>query len=151
MGRGGAAQLPSSSAAPATGQPAHERGRQLTREHGLRGRSASHPGCGRGSAANAPSTTTLGTTPPQPGHRARTRHFDPALLAAKYHSSGWQKDLEHVLKVYYRYNLQAPFVESEWVRVRELFFDRFVAKKAKVLRLKEESPLDYMPFIAEEF
>ena len=73
------------------------------------------------------------------------------MLAAKYHSSGWQKDLEHVLKVYYRYNLQAPFMESEWVWVRELFFDHFMAKKAEVLRLKEESPLDYMPFIAEEF
>ena len=37
------------------------------------------------------------------------------------------------------------------MRVRELFFDRFVAKKAKALRIKEESPLDYMPFIAREF
>ena len=37
------------------------------------------------------------------------------------------------------------------MRVRELFFDCFVAKKAEALRLKEESPLDYMPFIAEEF
>ena len=37
------------------------------------------------------------------------------------------------------------------MRVREFFFDHFVAKKAQVLRLKEESPLDYMPFIVEEF
>ena len=37
------------------------------------------------------------------------------------------------------------------MRVRELFFDRFVAKKAEALRIKEESPLDYMPFIAGEF
>ena len=149
-GRGGVAQLPSSSAAPTTRQP-QERRRQPTRGCGLKGKSASHPGCGRGSATNAPSTTTPGATPPQPGHRARTRHFDPALLAAKYRSSGWWKDLEHVLKVYYRYNLQAPFMELEWVWVRELFFDHFMAKKAEVLRLKEESPLDYMPFIAEEF
>ena len=42
-------------------------------------------------------------------------------------------------------------MELEWVRVRELFFDHFLAKKAKALRLKEESPLDYMPFIVEEF
>ena len=42
-------------------------------------------------------------------------------------------------------------MEPERVRVRELFFDRFVAKKAEALRLKEESPLDYMPFIVEEF
>ena len=37
------------------------------------------------------------------------------------------------------------------MRVREFFFDRFMAKKAKALRIKEESPLDYMPFIAGEF
>ena len=148
-GRG--AQLPSGSATPATGQPTPERRRRQVRGCGVRGRSVSHPGRGRGIATNVPSTTTPGATQPQPGHRARTRHPNPALLAAKYHSSGWRKDLEHVLKVYYRYNLQAPFMEPEWVRVRELFFDHFVAKKAEALRLKEESPLDYMPFITEEF
>ena len=37
------------------------------------------------------------------------------------------------------------------MRVREHFFDRFVAKKAEALRIKEESPLDYMPFIVGEF
>ena len=47
--------------------------------------------------------------------------------------------------------MQAPFRESEWARVRELFFDRFVPKKAKALVIKEEFPLEYMPFIAEEF
>ena len=56
-----------------------------------------------------------------------------------------------MLKVYYRYNLQAPYDELEWIRVRELFFDRFVAKKAEAQRIKEESLLDYMPFIAAEF
>ena len=56
-----------------------------------------------------------------------------------------------MLKVYYRYNLRAPYNELEWIRVRELFFDRFMAKKAEALRIKEESPLDYMPFIAGEF
>ena len=56
-----------------------------------------------------------------------------------------------MLKVYYMYNLQAPFSEPEWVRVRELFFDHFVLKKVEALALKEESPLEYMPFIAEEF
>ena len=64
-------------------------------------------------------------------------------MAGNYRSSGWWKDLEHVLKVYYRYNLRVPY--------DELFFDRFVAKKAEALRIKEESRLDYMPFIAGEF
>ena len=72
-------------------------------------------------------------------------------MAGNYRSSSWRKDLEHILKVYYRYNLRVLYDEAKWVRVRELFFDHFVAKKAKALRIKEESPLDYMPFIAGEF
>ena len=56
-----------------------------------------------------------------------------------------------MLKVYYKHTVQAPFWELEWARVRELFFDRFVPKKAEVLVIKEESPLEYMPYIAEEF
>ena len=102
-------------------------------------------------ATNVPLTTTPGATQPQPGHRARPGCSDPAVLASKYCSSGWRRDLEHVLKVYYKHSIQAPFREPEWVRVRELFFDRFVPKKAKALAIKEESPLEYMPFIAEEF
>ena len=46
VGRGGVAQLPSSSATPAAGQPTQECGRQLTRGCGLRSRSVSRPGRG---------------------------------------------------------------------------------------------------------
>ena len=100
---------------------------------------------------NTPSTTTQGVTQSQPGHRLRPGHPDLAVMVLKYRSSGWSRDLEHVLKVYYKHTVQAPFRESEWARVRELFFDCFIPKKAEVLVIKEESPLDYMPFIAEEF
>ena len=72
-------------------------------------------------------------------------------MAGNYCSSSWWKYLEHILKVYYRYSLQVPYEEAEWVRVMELFFDSFVAKKAEALRIKEESPLEYMPFIVGEF
>ena len=151
VGRGGAAKLPSSSATPATSQPAQDCRRQQTRGCGVRGRSVSRPGHGRGTATNVPSTTTPGAPQPQPGHCTRPRHPDPALLAAKACSSGLKKDLEHVLKVYYKHNLQGPFRDAEWVQVRKLFFDHFAPKKDEVLILKEESPLEYMPFIAEEF
>ena len=100
---------------------------------------------------NVPSTTTPGATQPQPGCHPRPGCPDLAVIALKYCSSRWRRDLEHVLKVYYKHSVQSPFRESEWVRVRELFFDRFVPKKAKALAIKEESPLEYMPFIAEEF
>ena len=150
-GRGGATQSASSAAAPTAGQPTQERGRQPTRGRGLLGRSASRPRRGHGLTAGTPATNTQGDAQPQSGRRPRAKRYDPVILAGNFRSSGWRKDLEHVLKVYYRYNLQAPYDELEWIRVRELFFDRFVAKKAEALRIKEESPLDYMPFIAGEF
>ena len=151
VGRGVAAQPHSNRATPAASQTIPNCGRPQARGWGIRGRSVSRPGHGQGMAANVPSTTTLGATQPQPDHRARPRHSDPAMLASKYCSSRWRRDLEHVLKVYYKHSIQAPFREPEWARVRELFFDRFVPKKAKVLAIKEESPLEYMPFIAKEF
>ena len=54
-------------AAPSAGQPVQERGRQPTRGRGLRGKSASHSGHGRGIAASTPMTSTQGDAPPQPG------------------------------------------------------------------------------------
>ena len=87
----------------------------------------------------------------QPGHRSWPRHPDLAEMVAKYRSSGWRRDLEHVLKVYYKHTVQTPFRESEWARARERFFDHLTPKKAEVVIIKEESPLDYMPYIAEEF
>ena len=102
-------------------------------------------------ATNAPSTITQGDTQSQPGHHFWPGCPDPAEMAAKYRSSGWRRDLEHVLKVYYKHTVQTPFREAEWARVREQFFDRLTPKKAEVLAIKEESPLEYMPYIAEEF
>ena len=151
VGRGGAAQPPSDRATPVASQTTPNHRRQQARGRGVRGRSVSHPGCGQGTATNVPSTTTPGATQPQPGCRARSRRSDPAVLALKYRSGGWRKDPEHVLRVYYKHSIQAPFRELEWIRVRELFFDCFVPKRAEALAIKEESPLEYMPFIAEEF
>ena len=63
---------------------------------------------------NVPLTTTPGAMQPQPGHHSRPGHSDPAVLASKYCSSRWRRDLEHVLKVYYKHSVQAPFREQEW-------------------------------------
>ena len=113
-GRGVAAQPPSDRATPAAGQTIPNCRRPQARGWGIRGRSVSHPGHGQGTATNVPSTTTLGATQPQTGHRARPGCSDPAMLALKYHSSGWRRDLEHVLKVYYKHSIHAPFREPEW-------------------------------------
>ena len=102
-------------------------------------------------ATNAPSTITQGDMQSQPGHHFWPGGPNPAEMAAKYHSSEWRRDLEHVLKVYYKHTVQTPFREAEWARARELFFDCLTPKKAEALIIKEESPLEYMPYIAEEF
>ena len=151
MGRGVATELPSNRAAPVAGQPTQDCGRQLGRGRGDRGRSASCPRDAQGTTSNVPLTTTPGATQSQPGSCTRCQCPDPALLVAKFCSDSWRKDLEHVLKVYYKHNLQAPFRESEWVRVRELFFDHFLPQKDEALAIKERSPLEYMPLVAEEF
>ena len=72
-------------------------------------------------------------------------------MAAKYRASGWRRDLEHVLKVYYRHTIQTPYQKAEWVRVRECFFNHLTPRKAEAVAIKEENPLDYMAYIAEEF
>ena len=114
-GRGLLARPTSDRAAPAADRTIPKRGRQQARGWGIRGRSVSRPGRGRGMTTNAPSTTTQGDAKSKPGHRSWPGCLDPAEIAAKYCSSGWRRDLEHVLKVYYKHTVQTPFRESEWV------------------------------------
>ena len=150
-GRGVTVDSPSDRAAPAAGQTTQDRGRQQTRGWGDRGQSASRPRGARGATSNVPSTTTSEVTPPQRGGSAKASRSDPALLAVKFHSGGWKKDLEHVLKVYYKHNLQAPYREAEWARERDQFFEHFLPHKEEALSIKERSPLDFMPLMEEQF
>ena len=71
-------------------------------------------------------------------------------LAAKFCSAGWKKDLEHVLRVYYKYNA-ASFKEAEWVKLKETFFMYFLPHKEEALGIKERCPIDYMTCIEEHF
>ena len=147
-GRGLLAQPTSDEAAPAADSTYPDRGRQQARGQGLRGRSTSHPGWGRGIATNAPSTASQRDSQSQPGCRSCP---GPAKMAAKYRASGWRRDLEHMLKVYYRHTIQTPYQEAEWARSRECFFDHLTPRKAEAVAINEEAPLDYMAYIAEEF
>ena len=158
-------------AAPAGGQSTKDHGRQRTRGWGGSGQSASHPrGVQEKSSIqktsrqtphqegdlpsrvppNIPPTTAPESTLPQQGSRVRTLPRDPVRLAAKYHSAGWRKDLEHVLKVYYKHNV-ASYKEVEWGRLRDKFFAHFLPHKEEALGIKERCPMDYMPYIEEQF
>ena len=152
--------------APAGSQSSEDHGRQRTRGQGDSGQSASHPrgvqektsrqtphqegDLPSGATPNVPPTTAPESTPPQPGGQARTSPHDPTQLATKYHSTGWKKDFEHVLKVYYKYNI-ASYKEAEWVRLRDKFFTHFLLHKEEALGIKERCPMDYMLYIEEQF
>ena len=75
---------------------------------------------------------------------------NPVRLAVNFRSSGWRKDLEHILKVYYRYSVDY-FTEADWSRIKEQFFDHFLQHKKEALELKEARPLDFMAYVQDLF
>ena len=64
-------------------------------------------------------------TQPWWGGQTRSALRDPMWLVANFHSSGWRKDLEHILRVYYWYSVDY-FTEGDWSQVKEQFFDLFL-------------------------
>ena len=102
------------------------------------------------SMPSVPPPPALEGTQPQRGGRPRSALCDPVRLAAKFLSSGWKKDLEHILRVYYKFNV-ASFQEAEWVRVKEQFFDHFPQYKEEALALKEARPMNFMAYIQDHF
>ena len=89
-------------------------------------------------------------TQPQQRDQKRSTLQDPARLAANFRSSGWRKDLEHILKVYYKYNVDY-FTEGDWSPVKKRFFDLFLQHKKEALEVKEAQPLDFMAYIQDLF
>ena len=152
--------------APAGSQSTEDHGRQWMRGWGDSGQSAScprgvqektsrqtpHPegDLPSGATPNAPQTTASESTPPQWGSQAKTLPHDPVRLAAKYRSTGWKKDLEHMLKVYYKHN-SIYYKEVEWVKVKDKFFAHFLPHKEEALGIKEGCPMDFMLYIEDQF
>ena len=171
VGRGVIADTPTGKTAPVGGTMQDHR-RPAVRGWGHGSCSVSHP---RGApemasaqqqrqegglpSGSTPSGRSLPPSPPppapkrtQPQQRGRKRSalWDPARLAADFHSSGWKKDLEHILKVYYRYSVDY-FTERDWTQVKEQFFDLFLQHKKEALEVKEARPLDFMAYIQDLF
>ena len=165
-GRGVASDPSTDKTAPVGSPSSQDHGRPTTRGRGDGGRSVSHP---RGvqekasvqpphqegdllsrSMPSVPPPVAPEMTPPQQGGRPKTSHCDPTQLAAKFRSAGWKKDLEHVLRVYYKYNA-ASFKEAEWVKLKDKFFMYFLLHKEEALGIKERCPMDYMACIEEHF
>ena len=165
-GRGVTADAPTDKTTPVGSTCAQDHGRSSTRGRGGSSRSVSHPR-GVQEKVSAPRQHQEGDLPsglmhsvppppapegtqPQRGGRPRSILHDPKRLAAKFRSGGWKKDLEHILQVYYKFNI-ASFQEAEWARVKERFFDHFLQYKDEALALKEARPMDFMAYIQDHF
>ena len=128
----------------------------ISHPRGVPGMASVQPPCQEG---NLPSGSMPSAPPPPPvpqrtqpqqGGQTRSTLRDPVWLAANFHSSGWRKDLEHILWVYYRYSVDY-FMEADWARVKEGFFDHFLQHKGEALALKEAHPMDFMTYIQDLF
>ena len=171
MGRGVSADTPTGKTAPVGGAE-QDHGRPAARGWGHGSHSVSCPRVVPGKAGlqpqrqegglpsrSMPSGRSLPPPPPppmpertQPQWRGRTRSAlqDPARLAANYHSIGWRKNLEHILKVYYKFSVDY-FTEEDWSRVKERFFNLFLQHKKEALEVKEAHPVDFMAYIQDLF
>ena len=152
--------------APASGQSSQDHGRPTTRgwgdgdqsvscPRGVQEKASVQPPCQEGDLPSGSTPSVLPPvaperTPAQQGGQPKTSLHNPVQLVAKFCSTGWKKDLEHVLRVYYKYNA-ASFKEAEWVKLKETFFMYFLLHKEEALGIKERCPMDYMVCIEEHF
>ena len=130
--------------------------RSVSHPRGVPGKVSAQPPCQEG---DLPSGSMPSVPPPPPApERTQPQQEDwprsalrnPTRLAVKFCSSGWRKDLEHILWIYYRFSV-ASFREAEWARVKEQFFDHFFQHKGEALALKEACPMDFMAYIQDLF
>ena len=106
--------------------------------------------CPSGAPRNVPPASTPKSTPPQCSGGVRTSPSDPLKKAAKYKSAGWRKDLQHVLKIYYKHNA-ASFKEVEWTKMKEKFFTHLLQCNEEWMDIKEKCPMEYMPYMEDHF
>ena len=103
-----------------------------------------------GAPHNVPPTSTPESTPSQCGGGVRASPKDPLKNATNYRSAGWRKDLEHVLKAYYK-DTVTSFKEAEWAKMKEKFFIHLLQCKEEWRNIKENHPLQYIPYMEEHF
>ena len=104
-----------------------------------------------GALHNAPPASTPGSTPHQCSSSTRASR-DPLESVAHYRSQGWRKDLGHIFKAYYKYNFSS-FKESEWNKLRDKVLEHLLPcqDEWRSMSIKENDPLQYMPYMEEQF
>ena len=102
-----------------------------------------------GTAHEAPRDSTPGSTLHQCSSSTRAPK-DPLRHVAQFRSQGWRKDLDLIFMAYYRYNFSS-FKESEWSRIRDKVLDHLLPLQEEWSGIKENDPLQYMPYMEEQF
>ena len=105
--------------------------------------------CPSGTAHEAPRDSTPGSTSHQCSSSTKAPK-DPLRCVARFRSQGWRKDLDLIFKAYYRYNF-SYFKESEWSRMRDKVLDHLLPLQEEWRGIKENDPLQYMPYMEEQF
>ena len=60
------------------------------------------------------------------------------------------KDLNHIFKAYYKYSF-ASFKEVEWNKLRDKVLEHLFQHQVEWRSIKENDPLQYMPYLEEHF
>ena len=99
--------------------------------------------------SGAPTDSTPGSTSHQCSSNMRAPK-DPLKQVARFRSQGWRKDLDLIFKAYYKYNFSS-FKESEWSKIRDKVLDHLLPHQEEWRSIKENDPLQYMPYMEEQF
>ena len=102
-----------------------------------------------GAAHNAPRDSTPGSTSQQCSSSTRVLR-DPLKWVSQFRSQGWKKDLECIFQVYYEYNFTS-LKEAGWNKIRDKVFDHLLPHQEEWRRIKENNPLQHMPYMEEQF
>ena len=100
-----------------------------------------------GTPRNVFPDSTPGSTPRQCSGSTRAPR-DPLERVAHYRSQGWRKDLDLIFKTYYNFS---SFKESEWSKLRDKVLEHLLSRQDEWRSIKENDPLQYMPYMEEQF
>ena len=85
-----------------------------------------------------------------PGGITKTSPRNHLKNIANYRSVGWRKDLDHILGSFYHYNYPSH-KEEEWKKLKTRFFEYLGQHQEEWRTIKEDKPLQYMPYMESHF
>ena len=89
---------------------------------------------------------------PPPSSTSGSKGASTNLLEslANFRSTGWKKGLSHILRGFYLYNYPSK-MEADWEKLRVKFLNHLGQRQDKWKTIKEEVPLEYMPYMEHQF